>query len=44
MPRRTSIPRKSKYEVVPANRMPYAGLADAKDRADLIAYLQKTFK
>ncbi len=31
-------------KVVSANRMPYAGLADAKDRADLIAYLQKTFK
>ena len=31
-------------KVVPANRMPYAGLADTKDRADLIAYLQKTFK
>ena len=30
--------------VVPANRMPYAGMPDAGDRADLIAYLQKTFK
>ena len=29
---------------VPANRMPYAGLPDAADRADLIAYLQKAFK
>jgi cytochrome c2 len=28
---------------VPANRMPYAGLAEASDRADLIAYLQKAF-
>ena len=27
--------------VVPANRMPYAGMTDAADRADLIAYLQK---
>jgi cytochrome c len=27
--------------VVPANRMPYAGMLDAADRADLIAYLQK---
>jgi cytochrome c len=27
--------------VVPANRMPYAGLANAGDRADLIAYLSK---
>jgi cytochrome c len=30
-------------KVVLANRMPYAGLADASDRADLIAYLQKAF-
>jgi cytochrome c len=28
-------------KVVPANRMPYAGMLDAADRADLIAYLQK---
>jgi cytochrome c len=28
-------------QVVPANRMPYAGLTDAAGRADLIAYLQK---
>jgi cytochrome c len=27
--------------MVPANRMPYAGMADAGDRADLIAYLSK---
>ena len=27
--------------VVPANRMPYAGMASASDRADLIAYLSK---
>jgi cytochrome c len=27
--------------VVPANRMPYAGITDAGERADLIAYLQK---
>ena len=27
--------------MVPANRMPYAGLANPADRADLIAYLQK---
>jgi cytochrome c len=27
--------------VVPANRMPYAGIANADDRADLIAYLSK---
>ena len=30
--------------VVPGNRMPYAGVADAAARADLIAYLAKTFK
>jgi cytochrome c len=29
---------------VPANRMPYAGMANAGDRADLIAYLQKATK
>jgi cytochrome c len=31
-------------KVVPANRMPYAGLTDPGDRADLIAYLQTAFK
>jgi cytochrome c len=30
--------------MVPGNRMPYAGMASASDRADLIAYLQKTAK
>ena len=30
-------------KAIPANRMPYAGLADAGDRADLIAYLQRAF-
>jgi cytochrome c len=30
--------------MVPANRMPYAGMANPGDRADLIAYLQKTSK
>jgi cytochrome c len=30
--------------VVPANRMPYAGMAGASDRADLIAYLQNATK
>jgi cytochrome c len=30
--------------VVPGNRMPYAGMANAGDRADLIAYLQKATK
>ena len=29
---------------VPANRMPYAGMPDAADRADLIAYLQQILK
>jgi cytochrome c len=29
---------------VPANRMPYAGMPDATDRADLIAYLRKASK
>ena len=28
-------------KIVPANRMPYAGMPDAADRADLIAYLLK---
>jgi cytochrome c len=26
---------------IPANRMPYAGMSNAADRADLIAYLQR---
>jgi cytochrome c len=30
--------------MVPANRMPYAGMANANDRADLIAYLQRSAK
>jgi cytochrome c len=29
---------------VPANRMPYEGMPDASDRADLIAYLEKATK
>ena len=29
---------------VPANRMPYDGLPNARDRADLIAWLQQAFK
>ena len=29
---------------VPANRMPYAGMPNPADRADLIAYLQQIFK
>jgi cytochrome c2 len=29
---------------VPNNRMPYAGMPDAADRADLIAFLLKTAK
>jgi cytochrome c len=31
-------------KAVPGNRMPYAGMTDAKARADLIAYLQKVTK
>ena len=31
-------------DAVPANRMPYAGMTSESDRADLVAYLQKTFK
>jgi cytochrome c len=30
--------------LIPANRMPYAGMATAGDRADLMAYLQKATK
>jgi cytochrome c len=29
---------------VPGNRMPFAGMPDAADRADLLAYLQKVTK
>ena len=31
-------------KMVPGNRMPYAGMPDARERADLIAYLQKVAK
>ena len=31
-------------KVVPANRMPYAGMPEAKDRADLLDFLQAAFK
>ena len=31
-------------KVVPQNRMPYAGMLEAADRAALIGYLQETFK
>jgi cytochrome c len=31
-------------KMVPANRMPYGGIADAGQRADLIAYLAKASK
>jgi cytochrome c len=30
--------------MIPANRMPYAGMANASERADLIAYLVKATK
>jgi cytochrome c len=31
-------------KMVPANRMPFAGLPDARDRADLIIYMLQVFK
>jgi cytochrome c2 len=31
-------------KAVPANRMPYAGMLGAADRADLIAYLERATK
>ena len=31
-------------KAVPTNRMPYAGMAEAQDRADLIAYLLQATK
>jgi cytochrome c len=31
-------------QAVPQNRMPYAGMPEARDRADLIAYMQEVFK
>jgi len=31
-------------KAIPANRMPYAGMTDARDRDDLIAYLLKASK
>ena len=31
-------------KAIPANRMPYAGMPDAKDRKDLMEYLQKALK
>jgi cytochrome c len=31
-------------QAVPGNRMPFAGMPDAADRADLVAYLQKATK
>jgi cytochrome c len=31
-------------KTVPANRMPYAGMPVARDRADLLDYIQQTFK
>ena len=29
---------------VPANRMPFSGLPDARERADVIAYMMQTFR
>ena len=31
-------------KLVPGNRMPYSGLPEARDRADLLAYLQAAMK
>ena len=31
-------------KAVPANRMPYGGMPEARDRADLVVYMQQTFK
>jgi len=31
-------------KAVPANRMPYAGMPEARDRADLIAYIRAAMK
>jgi cytochrome c2 len=31
-------------KAVPGNRMPYSGMPNAQDRADLIAYLQAKAK
>ena len=31
-------------KMVPANRMPFAGIPDVRDRADLIIYLLQVFK
>ena len=31
-------------KAIPQNRMPYAGMPDARDRADLIAYLLEAFR
>jgi cytochrome c len=31
-------------KAVPANRMPYAGMPEARDRADLILYMQQVFR
>ena len=31
-------------KAIPQNRMPYAGMPEARDRADLIAYMKEAFK
>jgi len=31
-------------KAVPSNRMPYSGMPDARDRADLIIYMQQVFQ
>jgi hypothetical protein len=43
VPRGSEVRRERKADR-PANRMPYAGMANPSDRADLIAYLQKMTK
>ena len=31
-------------KAIPANRMPFAGIPDARERADLIVYMQQVFR
>jgi cytochrome c len=31
-------------KAVPANRMPYAGMPEARDRADLLTYMEQVFR
>jgi cytochrome c2 len=43
-PRRSIAYVADPQKAIPANRMPYSGIPDARDRADLIAYMQQVFK